>query len=323
MNALFRVLVTVAVGMVCAAGPAEAASTYPERPVRVVVPLAPGGTVDLVARLIAKGLTKELGQTVIVENKPGSSGLIGTREVAQAAPDGYTLLAVANTFISAPAFLPNAGYDPLKDFEPISQTCQIPMVLVAHPSVPQRTVAELIDRARTHPGEISFASSGVGSTGYIAAELFSRQAGIKMLSVPYKGNAQALTDVVGGQVMTMFDQVSTSGPHIMTGKLRALAVTTSTRSLMLPDVPTVAESGLPGYEDVTFNALLAPVGTPDTVIARLHQAISRVLAQPAVQDQLAKQGIEVKVSESPEAFADYLRRSAEKYQSIAQDRPAQ
>ena len=196
------------------------------------------------------------------------------------------------------------------------------MVLVAHPSVPQHTVKALIERARAHPGEVSFASSGIGSTGYIAAELFSRQAGIEMLGVAYKGNGQALTDVVGGQVMTMFDQVSTSGPYVKANKLRALAVTTATRSVLLPDVPTVAESGLPGYEDVTFNAILAPAGTPAPIVARLHQAIGKVLARPALREQLGGQGIEVKVSDSPEAFGAYLREAAQKYRGIAEGRLA-
>jgi len=299
------------------AGTAAAQDAYPSKPIRIVVPLAPGGTVDQVARLIAKGLAEDLGQPVVVENKPGASGLIGTREVARARPDGYTLIAVANTFVSAPAFIADAGYDPIADFAPISQTCQIPMVLVAHPSVPQDSVKELIARARARPGEVSFASSGVGSTGYIAAELFSRQAGIEMLAVSYKGNAQALTDLVGGQVMTMFDQVSTSAPYIAAGKLKALAVTTTSRSVLLPEVPTVAESGLPGYEDVTFNALLAPAGTPAGIVARLHAAVANVLQRAEVKDQLARQGIEVRASETPQAFASYLREAAAKYDTIA------
>jgi tripartite-type tricarboxylate transporter receptor subunit TctC len=307
----------LACALACLAVPAHAADVYPSKPIRIVVPVAAGGTVDQVARLVAKGLSEDLKQSVIVENKPGASGLLGTREVARAAPDGYTLLAVANTFVSAPAFVPNADYDPLRDFEPVTQTCQIPMVLVAHPSVPQRTVKDLIARARAHPGEVSFASSGVGSTGYIAAELFSRQAGIKMLGVSYKGNAQAITDLVGGQVMVMFDQVSTSGPYVLAGKLNALGVTTASRSRMLPDVPTIAESGLPGFEDDTFNAILAPAGTPAPIVARLHEAIAKVLQRPEVSGQLAKQGIEVKTSASPADFRAYLQRAADKYRGIA------
>lgn len=304
------------------AASARAADTYPSKPIRLIIPLAPGGTVDLVARLVAKGLTQELGQSVIVENRPGASGLLGTRYVAQAAPDGYTLVAVANTFISAPEFVPNAGYDPIKDFAPITETCQIPMVLEVNPAVvKEKTVREFIARAKAHPGEISYGSSGVGSTGYIAAELFSRQAGIKMLNVSYKGNGQALMDVVSGQVMSMFDQVSTSGPYVRANKLRALAVTTSTRSALLPDVPTISESGLPGYEDVTFNAILAPAGTPAPVVDRLYKAIAKVLADPQLRQQLAAQGIEAKPSASPAQFAAYLAEQRKKYQSIAQAAP--
>lgn len=321
MDLVPRLLCALAVGAACLSGPATAQDAYPSKPVRIVVPLAPGGTVDQVARLIAKGLAEDLGQAVVVENKPGASGLIGTREVARARPDGYTLLAVANTFVSAPAFLSNAGYDPIADFTPVTQTCQIPMVLVANPAFAHRSVKELIARAREQPGEITFASSGVGSTGYIAAELFSRQAGIELLGVAYKGNAQALTDVVGGQVMTMFDQVSTSGPYIAANKLKALGVTTQTRSVLLPDVPTIAESGLPGYEDVTFNAILAPAGTPAAIVNRLHGAIAKVLQRPDVKDHLAGQGIEAKASDSPQAFGAYLRDAEAKYRAIAQAGP--
>jgi tripartite-type tricarboxylate transporter receptor subunit TctC len=319
MKTKYRALATTAAALTVAlTGGHARAAPYPSEPIRIIVPVAAGGTVDQVARLIAKGLSEDLKQSVIVENKPGASGMIGTREVAHAKPDGYTLLAVANTFVSAPAFVKDANYDPIKDFTPITQTCLIPMVLVAHPSVPDTSVKELIARAKAHPGEISFASSGVGSTGYIAAELFSRQAGIKMLSVSYKGNSQALTDLVGGQVNLMFDQVSTSGPYVRSQKLRALAVTTATRSSMLPDVPTVAEAGLPGYEDDTFNALLAPAGTPKAIVDTLHAAVTKVLSQPALRKQLAMQGIEVKPSATPQAFGDLLVDAQRKYRQVAE-----
>jgi len=305
-------------GAAClACAPSWAQDAWPAKPIRLVVPLAPGGTVDRVARLVAKGLGEELGQPVVVENRPGASGLIGTREVARAAADGYTLLAVANTFVSAPVFVPESGYDPIRDFTPVTQTCVIPMVLVAHPSVPERSVQALIERARAHPGEIAYGSSGVGSTGYIAAELFSRQAGIEMLPVSYKGNAQALTDLVGGQIHVMFDQVSTAGQYVRQGQLRALGVTTAERSRMLPDVPTIAQAGLPGFEDETFNAILAPAGTPPAIVDRLHGAVAKVLARPELAAQLAGQGIEARPSASPAEFGDYLRGAFEKYRAIA------
>jgi len=314
----WKTLLASAIITSCVVG-TTAHAAFPDKPIRIVVPVAPGGTVDMVARLVAKGLSEDLGQPVIVENKAGASGLIGTREVARSKPDGYTLLAVANTFVSAPSFLPNAGYDPIKDFVPITQTCLIPMVLVANPAVPQKDVKSLIGRARANPGDVTFGSSGIGSTGYIAAQLFSRMANIKMLSVAYKGNSQALADLLGGQVMIMFDQISTSGPYVLDGKLHALAVTTRTRSHLLPDVPTVAESGLPGYEDDTFNAILAPAGTPDAVVNQLHAAVTKVLARPALVQQLAQQGIEAHPSTSPQSFHEYLKQAAVKYGTIARE----
>jgi tripartite-type tricarboxylate transporter receptor subunit TctC len=316
-------MAAMAVGIACFAGSVHAEDKFPSKPIRIIVPVAAGGTVDLVARLVAKGLGENLHQSVIVENKPGASSLLGTREVQRAAPDGYTLLAVANTFISAPEFVENAGYDPLKDFAPVTQTALIPMVLVANPSVPQKTVKELIERAKAHPGELSYASAGIGSTGYIAAELFSKQAGVKMLHVAYKGNSPALTDLVGGTVMFMFDQISTSNPYIRANKLRPLGVTTSTRSKLYPDIPTIAEAGLPGYEDDTFNAILAPAGTPAPIVKVLHDTIAKVLSSPEMVDILAKQGIEAKASPTPEAFGESLKRYRDKYQTIAKDAPKQ
>jgi tripartite-type tricarboxylate transporter receptor subunit TctC len=308
----------VAIGV---AGTARAADNFPSKPIHIIVPVSAGGTVDMVARLVGKGLGEKLHQSVIVENRPSASSLIGTRYVAQAAPDGYTLLAVANTFISAPEFVPEANYDAIKDFTPITVTAQIPMVLDVTPSFPAKTLEEYIARAKAKPGEVNYVSSGVGSTGYIGAELFSREAGIKMQNISYKGNSQALTDLVGGQVMSMFDQVSTSIPYVRSGKLRALAVTTKTRSPALPDVPTMAEAGLPGYEDSTFNALLAPANTPQPIVDKLYKAISEVLASPELKAQLLQQGIEAAPSASPAAFGKYLEDMRTKYREIAKDTP--
>jgi tripartite-type tricarboxylate transporter receptor subunit TctC len=295
----------------------SAAETFPTKPIRIIVGVAGGGSIDMMARLIAKGLTEEFKQSVIVENRPGASALIGARYVAHSDPDGYTLLAVANTFVSAPEFLTDANYDPMKDFVPITQISQTPMVLLTNPSVPQTNVRDLIARAKAQPGAVSFASSGVGSTGDIATKLFSRQAGITLLSVAYKGNAQALTDLVSGQVMGMFDQVSASTAFVKSGKLHALAVTTKNRSVLLPDVPTLAESGLTGYDDSTFNAIVAPAGTPAAVVAKLHDGIVKVLSPPALQKQLAAQGIEVKTSATPQILKDDFLVSIKKYRSIA------
>ena len=314
MRKFLRAAALVASSML---GAAPALAAYPDHPITIVVPVAAGGTVDLLARIVAKGLEEKLGQPVIVENKAGASGAIGTRYVAKSKPDGYTLLAVANTFVSVPEFLPGAGYDALKDFAPITQTCSIPMVLVTPPGRPEHTVQAFIERARKRSGSATMGSSGLGSTGYIAAELFGAQAKVKFLHVYYKGNSQALLDVMSGRLDGMFDQVSTSGPNVKNHRLQALAVTTKTRSSMLPDVPTLNEAGLPGFEDETFNAILAPAGTPAPIVAKLHDAIAGTLNQPQVRERLAQQGIEAKASVSPAAFRSYLQAYLEKYRRIA------
>jgi tripartite-type tricarboxylate transporter receptor subunit TctC len=294
-----------------------AAETFPDKPIHIVVGTVPGGTVDIIARLIAKGLTTDLKQPVIVDNRPGVDALIGARYVMHAKPDGYTLLAVANTVVSAPAFLPDAGYDPLKDFVPVTETCEIPMVLAAGPSLKETTVQALIARAKAHPGEVTVASVGVGSIGNVAATLFSQQAGVKLSNIPYKGSGQAMTDVLGGQVMIIFDQVSTSGPYVKSGKVRGLAVTTAARSPMLPGVPTLSEAGLRGYEHTTFNGILAPAGTPSGVVGVLRDAIARVMTAPANKALLEKQGMEVRISASPQAFGEYLKGYARVYRKLA------
>jgi tripartite-type tricarboxylate transporter receptor subunit TctC len=287
--------------------------------VRIVVPLTAGGNLDIVARTVAEQVAKGLGQSVLVENRPGASSLVGTQFVAKAAPDGYTLLAIANTFATVPLVVSNPGYDPLKDFAGITLTCLVPQVLIVNPAVPARSVKELISLARAEPGKISYGTSGNGSTGHMAAELFSRQAGIKMLHVPYKGNSQALIDVIGGQVTMMFDQVSTSAPQIKGGKVRPLAVTSLARSPILPDVPTIDESGVPGYEDITFNGLVAPAGTPHEILVRLNRAVAGAVSDPELHKRFIERGIELKASASPEAFAEHIKGEVEKKKRLAQE----
>ncbi|HKC43105.1 MAG TPA: tripartite tricarboxylate transporter substrate binding protein, partial [Burkholderiales bacterium] len=252
--------------------------------------------------------------------RPGASSLVGTQYVAKSAPDGYTLLAIANTFASVPSVVANPGYDPLRDFVGVSLTCRIPQVLSVNPAVPVHSVKELIELARAKPGTVSYGTSGNGSTAHIAAELFSRQAGgIKLLHVPYKGNSQAMTDLLAGQVMMMFDQVSTSAPHIRSGKIRPLGVTTLTRSAVLPDVPTISESGLPGFEDVTFNGIVAPAGTPREAIDRLQAEIATVLGSPELRQRFLERGIELQPSRSAEEFSAYLRSEVEKYAKLVRE----
>jgi len=302
----------------CVAALAQGAD-YPSRAVRIIVPLAPGGNVDIVARTVADQIAKSLGQPVVVENRPGASSLVGTLLVARSIPDGYTVLAMSNTFATVPLIVPDPGYDPLKDFAAITLTCLVPQVLDVNPALPAHSVKELIALAKSQPGKISYASSGNGSTGHMAAELFSRQAGIRMLHVPYKGNSQALIDVIGGQVAMMFDQVSTSAPQIRAGKVRALAVTSLRRSPLLPDVPTVDESGLAGYEDITFNGLVAPAGTQREILARLNRAVASAVSEPDLSKRFIERGIELKASVSPEEFTGYIKAEFEKKKRLARE----
>ncbi|MBI3068959.1 MAG: tripartite tricarboxylate transporter substrate binding protein [Betaproteobacteria bacterium] len=319
MNAKI-VVVAAALTAICAAGAhAQPAGSYPVRPVRIVVPFAAGGNVDLVARAVSQRLSESLGQQVIVDNRAGASGLVGTHLVAKAAPDGYTLLAMANTFAVVPSILSTAGYDPLKDFAGVTQTCLVPQVLVVNPALPVRSVKELVALAKARPGQLSYASAGTGGTGHMAAELFNSHAGLKMLHVPYKGNAQAIVDVISGQVTMMFDQVSTSAPHIKAGKLRALAVTSLKRSPLFPDLPTVDEAGVRGYEDITFNGLVAPAGTPRDILVRLNAEVAKAVAVPELRRRFIQMGVELTASASPEAFTEYVRAEFVKKAKLARE----
>ena len=308
-----------ALALLHAAAQAQTAGAYPTRSVRIVVPLAPGGNVDLVVRALAPRLSEGLGQQVIVENRPGASSLVGTQAVAKAPADGYTLLAIANTFAVVPSIVTSAGYDPLKDFAPISLTCLVPQVVVVNPSLPVRSIKELVALAKARPNEISYASSGTGGTGHMAVELFARQAGVKLLHVPYKGNSQALVDVIAGHVPMMFDQVSTSLQHIKAGKLRGLAVTSRTRSPLLPNLPTVDESGVPGFEDITFNGLVAPAGTPREILNRLNAEITKAVRTPALRDRFIELGVELTSSASPEQFQAYIKTEFDKKARLARE----
>src|SRR5882724_6823028 len=298
---------------------AQPSADYPHRAIRIIVPVAAGGNVDLVARTVADQVSKSLGQTVLVENRPGASSLVGTQFVARSPADGYTVLAVANTFATVPLIVANPGYDPLKDFTGITLTCLVPQVLVVNPALPAQSVKELVALAKSQPGKISYASSGNGSTGHMAAELFNRQAGVTMLHVPYKGNSQALVDLIGGQVAMMFDQVSTSAPQIKAGKVRALAVTSLARSPLLPEVPTLDEAGVPGYEDITFNGIVAPAGTPHEVLVRLNRAVAGAVSGTDLHKRFIERGIELKASGSPEEFSAYIRAESEKKARLARE----
>ena len=312
-----RIALVVAAACFTTAAPAVLAQAYPVKPVRIINPLAAGGNVDIVARGVAEQLSKSLGQQVLVENRPGASALIGTRYVKSQPADGYTFLAIANTFARVPAIINDAGYDPLKDFTGVSQTCDIPMVLVINPALPVKNLKEFIALAKKRPGELTYGSAGNGGTGHVAAEMFSQQAGIKMMHIPYKGNAPATTDLVGGQIMLMFDQVSTSVGYIKAGRLRGLAVTTKKRSAVFPDMPTINEAGIKGFEDSTFNGIVAPAGTPRDILEKIRGEVVKAVAVPALRERFDRNGIPLVASNSLDEYNAFLRRHVEDFAKLA------
>ena len=309
----------LALAAVAGSSPAAAADAFPSKPIRIIVPVAPGGNLDNIIRAVAERLSANIGQSVIVENRPSASSIVGTKLVASSPPDGYTLLAMANTMLAAAAIIPNIGYDSVNDFAYVTLIAKIPNILVVPASSPVKSVSELVARAKEKPGGMSYGSAGNGSVGHFAAETFSREAGLKLLHVPYKGNSPAMIDLIGGRLDMMFDQVSTSAPQLKAGTLRALAVTTAARSAILPDVPTMDEAGVKGFEDFTFNGLAAPAGTPPEIVAKLHAALTRSLQTPELRERFASQGIELTPSASPEEFTEYIKREVARFTKLARD----
>ena len=295
------------------------AQSFPAKPIRMIVPLVPGGNQDIVARAVAEEMAKNLGQPVIVENRPGQSAIVGTQYVKNAPPDGYTLLSVSVTFARVPGVVKAAGYDPRSDFTGVSLVCRIPQVLVVNPGQSARTVRDLVTQAKAKPGEITYGSSGNGSTGHVAAELFMRATGTKLTQVSYKGNAQALVDVMGGQIAMMFDQVSTSAGQVRGGKLRALAVTSRERSSVLPEVPSLRELGYADFDDVTWNGIVAPAAAPSQIISALHAAVTKALSNPDMRKKYAERGIDLVASASPEAFTQYFRAEADAFVKLVKE----
>ena len=269
------------------------AQTFPSKPIKLIVTYPPGGGADLMARLVAPRMAETLGQPVVVENKPGAGGQIGAAEVARAAPDGYTILLDAANHAVNPSLYATLPYDPAKAFAPISLLVRFPNVLVVNPQFPAKDVKELIAMAKAKPGSVAFASSGSGSAQHLAGELFRQRAGVDMTHIPYKGGGPALNDVIGGQVPIFFGNMASSLPHVKAGKLRALAITGSKRSDALPDVPTMAEAGLPDYEVNEWNAIFAPAGTPAPIVAKLAEAIAKALHAPDVRERVASLGGEI------------------------------
>jgi tripartite-type tricarboxylate transporter receptor subunit TctC len=295
------------------------AQDYPSQPVRFVVPFAPGGTTDVLARLVGEKLSASLGQQFVVDNQAGAGGNIGTAQVAKAKPDGYTLLmGTVGTHAINASIYPRLPYDPIKDFAPVTLVATVPNVLVVNPEVPANSVAELILLAKEKPGELNFASSGNGTSIHLSGELFKSMTGVDMVHVPYKGSGPAVVDLLGGQVQMMFDNLPSSAPQITAGKLRPLGVTSKERSPTLPDVPTIAEAGLPGYEALSWFGVLAPAGTPDAIVAKLQEEIAAALADPAMRERLAELGA-VPVGDTPAEFADFISAETAKWAKVVQE----
>jgi tripartite-type tricarboxylate transporter receptor subunit TctC len=299
--------------LAAAAGPALA--QYPNKPVRIVVPYPPGGTTDILARLTAARLTESMGQPFVVENRPGASGGIGSQAVAKSAPDGYTLVMAtisSHGIVSAISKLP---YDPVKDFSPVTVIGSTPNVILVHPDLPAKNLAELLKLAREKPGKLNFGSTSPGGSPHMSAELLKMMAKVDMVHIPYKGAGPMLTDLIGGQIQIGFDNLPSSMGHIKSGKVRAVAVTTTKRWPGTPDVPTVAESGVPGYEVSGWFGLLAPAGTPKPVIDALYRAASAMLKQPDVQKQMLELGAEPG-GNTPDAFGKQIAAEVEKWKKV-------
>ncbi|HEX4894966.1 MAG TPA: tripartite tricarboxylate transporter substrate binding protein [Solimonas sp.] len=295
------------------------AQAYPTKPVTIVVPFAAGGTTDILARVIGQALNKELGQSVVVDNRAGAGGNIGAQLAAKAVPDGHTLfMGTVGTHAINQSLYKKLPFDPVKDFAPLTRVAMVPNLLVAHPGKPYKNVKELIAYAKANPGKVNFGSSGSGSSIHLSGELFNALAKVDMVHVPYKGSAPAVTDLVGGQIDIMFDNMPSAIQHVRSGRLRALAVTTAKRSPELPDVPTIAEAGVPGYEATSWFGMFAPAGTPAPVVARLHTALVKVLADPEVKKKMAEQGAEP-YSEKPEQFAEFIRKETAKWSKVVKE----
>ncbi len=308
---------TIALGLALFAALASAhAQTYPAKPIRLVLGFPAGTTVDILARPVAARLSEAMGQQVIVDNRPGATGLIANELVAKSAPDGYTLLvAPGSSLTSTPHLRLKMPYDSLKDFVPIAQMNAFPQVLIVNPGVPAKNAKELIALARAKPGVLSFGSSGVGSAFHLAGELFASMAHVKMLHVPYKGGNLALTDLVGGRIDLMFYSLAVALPQIKAGKVRAIAVTGLKHDPLMPELPTMDESGLRGYDITGWHGFFAPAGTPRDIVVRLNEAIGKILATQEIRNLWASEGMEVIIA-TPEQFAQRVRADYEKYAKI-------
>ena len=312
MRDTIRVAALAALSCACAGGVAQ---PYPDKPVRMIVAVPPGGPADILARLVGPRLTEALGQTVVIDNRPGANGNIAYEMAARAAPDGYTFVLVAAGVAINPSLYREVRYDPVRDFAAITLGISVPNILIVHPSVPAASVPELIALAKSRAGRLTFASAGNGSSGHLALELFKQRAGVDVVHVPYKGGGPALAEVVAGQVQALFSLALAATPQVKAGRVRALAITSGKRSAVAPELPTVAELGFPGFEVIGWFGWLAPGGTPRAIVARLNSEIVKSLKVPEVRDRLLSQSAEP-AGNSPQAFAAFIKSEHDKWADV-------
>jgi tripartite-type tricarboxylate transporter receptor subunit TctC len=308
-------MILVALGL-CGSGDPALAQAYPNRTITLVVPFPPGGSTSIVGRVVADKMSELLGQSIVVDNRAGAGGTVGTKAVTKSDPDGYTLLlGYTGTLAIGPSLYRNAGYDPRKDFAAIGMIGNAPSSLVVHPSFPAKTVAELVAYAKANPGKVNFGSAGIGTVGHITGEYFAREAGIQIVHIPYKGTGPAMSDLLGGHIPMSFSPVSTTAANVKAGLLRGLAVTSTHRNRLLPDVPTMIEAGVPNFDAVLAYGLVAPAGTPRPVIERLNKALRDALGSEDVKRQLEFDGTEITPS-TPEQYADFIDKDEKKWSEL-------
>jgi len=309
---LLRALLTAVAVLASTACPAQ---KYPDRPVRVLVPFPAAGGTDILARLFLQKVSERLGANFVIDNRAGAGGTIGTEIVAKAPPDGYTILVCSSSHTINPSVYKKLGYDPIRDFAPVTMLASGPGLLVVHPSVPARNVKELIAFAKSKPGQLIYASAGNGTPPHLAAELFKSMAGIDMVHIPYKGNVPAFVDLISGAVQVSFPTITSGLPQVRAGKLRGLGVTSKERSSVMPEVPTIAESGLPGYESTTWYGMLAPAGTPATIVRTLHDQMVAVLKLEDIREKLLVQGLEP-AGNTPAEFSSIIASELTKWRKV-------
>jgi tripartite-type tricarboxylate transporter receptor subunit TctC len=297
---------------------AAVAEDWPTRPVTLIVPFAPGGTTDIVARIVGQALSARLGQSVVIENLGGAGGTLGANQAAKAAPDGYTIFMATVAHTMAPGIYKSLPYDFVKDFEPITVVASVPNIVIVHPAVPAKTVGELLAYIRANPGKVNYGSAGIGSTEHMSGELFAAMADLKMVHVPYKGGAPMMADIIAGHIEMAIETSGSASPHIKAGSVRALAVSTAKRSPLFPDLPTLAEAGLSGYDVTTWYGMLAPTGTPAAIRERLYKEMSEILRSPEIAARFRDIGADPG-GNTPAEFADFIKVETAKWIKLAKD----